>query len=114
MSLNVGDIPEVDWKEFNGPHPALIIAKHADYKGDFYICVMFTSNPTKDTFSYPLRKEMYVDQDWYKEGQCRLHSIHHFRFSDFSKPFKGTKLKLDFVDAIKKRIALVVLGLSVK
>ncbi len=111
-SLVRGEIIEVDFKSA-GKHPGIILSCSQFYKiENSYLCVMMTNSKISDLFNYPLRKEMYEDSDFFKDGQqVRIHLISYFQVSELGMA-KGAKLKKRFVDEIVDRIASITMGNS--
>ncbi|MFN8698948.1 MAG: type II toxin-antitoxin system PemK/MazF family toxin [Flavobacteriales bacterium] len=107
-----GEITEVNFPGA-GKHTALVLSCPEVYHSEkMYLVTMITHSPRRDKFTFEIRKEMYVDGDFYSENQqVRLHFILMVADEDLGMS-KGAKLKRPYVDQIVQRIASAALSES--
>ena len=93
-----------------GPHPAIVLSpEEANY--DWVICVMITSKPINDEFTFALTDEMF-NKGMIKPSQVRLHLVTGFPVESVVQDTRPQTMKLAAFKRLIARINEVAFGMS--
>lgn len=104
-----GDVIEVffdlPYSKETKTHPAIIISNEDVYDADeIYICVMMTSIPDRDLFTFEISQDMLERKNSKDFSQARCHLISYVMEKHIVGNYAKNKLKPSVVDRLIERI----------